>query len=100
MFELNDEDRRDFNAAQERIWMLIRDGEWHTATAIETVASPYPGRRARSGLRRLREVRATVSEYGIQIECRRCLTEGGRESEYRCVRRPELPVTQHLLFLP
>lgn len=70
---LRKSDIKDLNEAQERVWLLMVDGEWHTATAIIRAANQ------REGLRRLRELRS--KDY--RIERRRSWES--REFEYRLV---------------
>lgn len=69
---LTDKDLEDFGEAERRIYALMNDGQWHTATTI-IVAS-----RQREGLRRLRSFR----QKGVEVESRRT-AENSREFEYR-----------------
>jgi len=55
------------------VYDLMRDGAWHTATAIIEASGQ------REGLRRMRDLR----QIGYQIEQHR--PEGGREWSYRLV---------------
>ena len=87
MFELHGNDLDEFNEAIRRIWSLMRDGEWHYASEIEKVAG-VPGRPAREGLRRLRELRPMLGQEGLFIECRR-IDAFSRDSVYRVMRAVE-----------
>jgi len=87
MFELHGNDLDEFNEAISRIWSLMRDGEWHYASEIEKVAG-VPGRPAREGLRRLRELRPMLGQEGLFIECRR-IDAFSRDSVYRVMRAVE-----------
>ena len=83
-FELYESDLEDFNDAVGRVWVLLRDGEWHYARDIEEAAGS-PGRPAREGLRRMRELRPLLNSRGLSIECRRVATIS-RDSVYRITR--------------
>ena len=72
-FDLSENDLED--------WVLLRDGEWHYANEIEEAAGS-PGRPAREGLRRMRELRPLLTSRGLHIECRRVATIS-RDSIYR-----------------
>jgi len=80
-FDLSENDLEDFNDAVARVWVLLRDGEWHYANEIEEAAGS-PGRPAREGLRRMRELRPLLTSRGLYIECRRIATIS-RDSIYR-----------------
>ena len=86
-FELYESDLEDFNDAVERVWVLLKDGEWHYAREIESAAGAS-GRPAREGLRRMRELRPLLNSHGVSIECRR-LAAFSRDSVYRVTRIDE-----------
>jgi len=81
MFELYEHDLEQFNDAVGRVWSLMRDGNWHYASEIEKIAG-VPGRPAREGLRRMRELRPVLISRGLSIECRR-VAAFSRDSVYR-----------------
>jgi len=86
-FELYESDLEDFNDAVGRVWVLLRDGAWHYAVDIEEAAGS-PGRPAREGLRRMRELRPLLTSRGLFIECRRVgglngTCQQSRDSVYR-----------------
>jgi len=60
-------------AACRRVWELMRDGQWHSATEIIDAA------KQREGLRRMRD----LTQIGYTIEKHR--PEGSREWRYRMV---------------
>lgn len=64
-------DRKAFNEAQRRVWRLMCDKHWHSATEIIAASGQ------REGLRRLRELR----KAGFNIAVRR--VGDARNFEYR-----------------
>jgi hypothetical protein len=70
---LTEADAHDLISARDKVLELMLDGEWHTASEIETAAGD--GQRLRSGLRRMRELRRW---YNIETRI-----DGGREFAYR-----------------
>ena len=83
MFDLHENDLEDFNEAVGRVWSLMQDGEWHAASEIEEAAG-LPGRPAREGFRRMRELRPLLDVRGWSIECRR-IRALHRDSMYRVI---------------
>lgn len=67
-------DFNDLSAAAQRVFDLLKDGQWHTADEILNVANQ------REGLRRMREIR----QRGLVVETRR-VEENKRAFEYRLV---------------
>jgi hypothetical protein len=68
---LNEKDLKDFGKAEKKIYELMCDLEWHSATEIITVSEQ------REGLRRLRKLR----DKGLVIETKR--ESGSREFLYK-----------------
>lgn len=71
---LTKDDFNQLSAAAQRVFELLKDGQWHTADEVLQVANQ------REGLRRMREIR----QRGVTVETRR-LDENKRAFEYRIV---------------
>lgn len=71
---LSDDDFNDLTAATQRVYDLMKDGQWHSRDAIEKAAGQ------REGLRRMRELR----QKGMEVETVR-LDKPGRVFEYRLI---------------
>lgn len=78
---LTEKDLRDLGAACIRVYLLMKNGGWHSADAIRLAAGKN-GRPASEGLRRMRELRKF---FGVE---RRRVGES-RLFEYRLVRLEE-----------
>jgi len=59
--DMSDQDLSDLKRGVREVWMLMKDGEWHSPETIITVSG------GREGLRRMRELR----HYGLEVEKRR-----------------------------
>ncbi len=64
---LNHKDVIDMKKATARVFNLLIDLEWHSAESIR-IAAGRDGVPASEGLRRLRDLRKPLNEYGLKIQ--------------------------------